>query len=153
MPTWAPSTKPVIFGSPTRACAPTPRWRPQDDKTDQIWISAIDPTLADPGYSGFGPLSRPSRTATSPGFLDPWPRRHAVRCLDICGDSLDNDCDGTADEADCSLCQAQEFCRRRHRQHLRLRHRQLHLEIADDGVDNDGDGNIATPTPYCNEPK
>jgi hypothetical protein len=54
-------------------------------------------------------------------------------CQDECGDGLDNDCDGTADEAECVRCEQAEIC--------------------GDGIDNDGDGAIDVDDAACAVPR
>jgi hypothetical protein len=44
------------------------------------------------------------------------------QAIDRCGDNLDNDCNGTADDSQCVTCQDTEIC--------------------GDGVDNDCDGQV-----------
>jgi hypothetical protein len=32
------------------------------------------------------------------------------KCVEVCGDGIDNNCNGVADEASCQMCQAEEIC-------------------------------------------
>jgi hypothetical protein len=53
MPTWAPSSKPGVFWLAFSSLREYAKLRPRDAKNDQVWIAAIDPSLADPGYAAF----------------------------------------------------------------------------------------------------
>jgi len=125
MPRWAPSTEPGTFWVAFSSLRAYSTLRPQDDKEDQIWIAAIDPEQSgDPSYAGFWAPFQNIEDGNHRAF---WTVSEEdvdtlCKCVDICGDEIDNDCDGSADEDTCSVCQATEVC--------------------DDGIDNDGDGNV-----------
>jgi hypothetical protein len=69
--------------------------------------------------------------------------------VDVCGDGIDNDCDGEADEAGCSVCQATEICGDGIDNNCNCVIDECTGEICDDGIDNDGDGNIDSADPAC----
>jgi WD40-like Beta Propeller Repeat len=149
MPTWAPSTRPGTFWlafSSLRAYATV---RPQDEKIDQIWIAAIDPTLPDPGYAGFWAPFQNVEDGNHRAFWTHTDEDTQCRCQDECGDGLDNDCDGTADEADCATCEAAEICGDGIDNNCDCVIDDCNVEICDDGVDNDGDGLADSEDPAC----
>ncbi|MES1185886.1 MAG: hypothetical protein ABUL60_18885 [Myxococcales bacterium] len=153
MPTWAPSTKPGIFWIAFSSLREYATVRPRDDKQDQIWIAAIDPTQADPSYAGFWAPFQNIADGNHRAFWTHTSEDTQCRCVDICGDSLDNDCNGTADEAGCSQCQAEEICGDGIDNDCDCVVDDCNLEICDDGIDNDGDGNIDQNDAYCQKPK
>ena len=111
MPTWAPSTKPGTFWIAFSSLRAYATLRPQDDKEDQIWIAAIDPTAPDPGYSAFWAPFQSIAEGNHRAFWTHTDTDKQCLCVDICGDGLDNDCDGTADESDCTAgCAPAEIC-------------------------------------------
>jgi hypothetical protein len=83
--------------------------RPATDKLDQIWIAAIDPTKPDPGYAGFWAPFQIMPEGNHRAF---WTHVEGEKqcCTEVCGDGIDNDCDGVADEADCQVCGPVEIC-------------------------------------------
>ena len=150
MPTWAPSTRPGIFWlafSSLRAYATV---RPQDPKEDQIWIAAIDPTLSDPGYAAFWAPFQSLEYGNHRAFWTHTSEDTQCRCVDICGDSLDNDCDGVADEPDCNQCGAKEICGDGIDNDCNCVIDECNDEICTDGIDNDGDGFTDIDDPSCN---
>jgi hypothetical protein len=153
MPTWAPSTKPGIFWIAFSSLREYATVRPQDDKADQIWISAIDPTQDDPSYAGFWAPFQAIADGNHRAFWTHTSADTQCRCVDICGDSLDNDCNGTADEGACSQCQAEEICDDGVDNDCDCVIDDCSQEICDDGIDNDGDGNIDGDDPYCRQVK
>jgi WD40-like Beta Propeller Repeat len=149
MPTWAPSTRPGTFWlafSSLRAYATV---RPQDEKEDQIWIAAIDPNLPDPGYAGFWAPFQSIEDGNHRAFWTHTDEDVQCRCQDECGDNLDNDCDGTADEADCTTCEATEICGDGIDNNCDCVVDDCNFEICDDGIDNDGDGLADSEDPSC----
>jgi hypothetical protein len=110
MPTWAPSTKPGTFWVAFSSLRAYGTVRAQDPKEDQIWIAAVDPTLPDPGYAGFWAPFQNVDDGNHRAFWTHSTEDTQCHCVDVCGDALDNDCDGSADEADCSVCEAAETC-------------------------------------------
>lgn len=110
MPTWAPASRAGVFWlafSSLRAYASV---RPQHKDEDQIWIAAIDPNLDDPGYAAFWAPFQSTEEGNHRAF---WTRNDGdtdCGCVEICGDGIDNDCDGVADGPDCVQCAATEIC-------------------------------------------
>ena len=84
--------------------------RAATDKLDQIWIAAIDPSLPDPGYAAFWAPFQTMPEGNHRAFWTHVEGEKQCRCVEACGDGIDNDCDGVADEADCQTCQAEEIC-------------------------------------------
>lgn len=110
MPTWAPSTKPGVFWLAFSSLRAYATLRPADDKLDQIWIAAIDPAKPDPGYAGFWAPFQSMPEGNHRAF---WTHTEGEKqcCTEVCGDGIDNDCDGVADEADCQqTCGPVEIC-------------------------------------------
>lgn len=110
MPTWAPSTKPGIFWLAFSSLRAYSSLRPANDKLDQIWIAAIDPTQPDPGYSAFWAPFQSMPEGNHRAFWTHVEGEKQCKCVEICGDGIDNNCNGVADESDCQTCQAQEIC-------------------------------------------
>jgi hypothetical protein len=153
MPTWAPSTKPGTFWLAFSSLRAYSTVRPADDKEDQIWIAAVDPTAADPGYAAFWAPFQSIDEGNHRAFWTHASDDTQCRCVDICGDSLDNDCNGTADEDECSVCEAEEICGDGIDNDCDCVVDECVNEICDDGIDNDGDDNIDREDPECQEPK
>jgi hypothetical protein len=153
MPTWAPSTKAGTFWLAFSSLRAYSVVRPADDKEDQIWIAAVDPGAEDPGYAGFWAPFQSTEEGNHRAFWTHASDDTQCRCVDICDDSLDNDCDGTADEADCAVCQAEEICGDGIDNDCDCVIDDCTSEICDDGIDNDGDDNIDRDDPECQEPK
>jgi WD40-like Beta Propeller Repeat len=153
MPTWAPSTKQGTFWLAFSSIRAYSIVRPTDKDKDQIWIAAVDPSAEDPGYAGFWAPFQSTEEGNHRAFWTHASEDTQCRCLDVCGDSLDNDCDGTADEQDCSVCQAEEICGDGVDNDCDCVIDDCNLEICDDGVDNDGDGNVDKDDLECQEPK
>jgi Tol biopolymer transport system component len=110
MPTWAPSTKPGVFWLAFSSVRAYAGLRPATDKLDQIWIAAVDPTKADPGYAAFWAPFQSMPEGNHRAFWTHVEGEKQCRCAEICGDGIDNNCNGVADEADCQTCQAEEIC-------------------------------------------
>jgi hypothetical protein len=150
MPTWAPSTRPGVFWlafSSLRAYATV---RPQDDKEDQIWIGAIDPSLSpDPSYAAFWAPFQSIEDGNHRAFWTHTEEDRQCRCTDECGDGLDNDCDGTADESDCTTCSPTEICGDGIDNDCDCVVDECNDEICGDGIDNDGDGLTDDQDPRC----
>lgn len=150
MPTWAPSTKPGTFWiafSSLRAYASV---RPQDGNEDQIWIAAIDPTQQDPGYSGFWAPFQSVDAGNHRAFWTHTGEDSQCLCQEICGDSLDNDCDGSADETDCIVkCGDVEICGDKIDNNCDCIIDDCTTEDCGDQVDNDGDDLVDAADPDC----
>ena len=153
MPTWAPSTKPGTFWLAFSSLRAYSVVRPQDDKEDQIWIAAVDPTAKDPGYAGFWAPFQSVEEGNHRAFWTHAAEDTQCRCVEICGDSLDNDCDGTADEDDCNVCGSEEICGDGIDNDCDCVVDDCNDEICDDGIDNDGDGNVDKDDRDCQEVK
>jgi hypothetical protein len=109
MPTWAPSTKPGVFWLAFSSVREYAKLRPADQKLDQIWIAAIDPAnTPDPSYSAFWAPFQSMPEGNHRAFWTHVEGEKQCRCSEICGDGIDNDCDGVADESDCQVCQPTE---------------------------------------------
>jgi hypothetical protein len=127
--------------------------RPRDDKEDQIWIAAIDPSADDPSFSAFWAPFQSIDEGNHRAFWTHGSEDTQCRCVDVCGDDLDNDCDGTADEQDCSVCSDTEICGDGIDNDCDCVIDECTEEICDDGIDNDGDGRIDSDDPLCGDPK
>jgi hypothetical protein len=110
MPTWAPSTKAGVFWLAFSSVRAYGTLRAATDKLDQIWIAAVDPTKTDPGYSAFWAPFQSMPEGNHRAFWTHVEGEKQCRCDEICGDGIDNNCNGVADEADCQTCQAEEIC-------------------------------------------
>jgi WD40-like Beta Propeller Repeat len=150
MPTWAPSTQQGTFWLAFSSVRAYSVVRPADDKEDQIWVAAIDPTAdGDPSFAAFWAPFQSIDEGNHRAFWTHASDDKQCRCVDVCGDSLDNDCDGTADEAGCSECGAEEICGDGIDNDCDCVVDDCNVEICGDGVDNDGDGNIDSADPQC----
>lgn len=110
MPTWAPSTKPGVFWLAFSSVRAYATLRAANKTSDQIWIAALDPNQADPGYSAFWAPFQSMPEGNHRAFWTHVEGEMQCRCDEICGDGIDNNCNGVADEADCQTCQAEEIC-------------------------------------------
>src|SRR5690606_10890643 len=74
-------------------------------------------------------------------------------CVELCGDKIDNDCDGSADEADCvATCMDREICGNGVDDDCNCVVDDCAVEICDDGIDNDGDELADELDPICAAP-
>lgn len=153
MPTWAPSTRAGTFWLAFSSLRAYSVVRPADDKEDQIWIAAVEPSAAEPGYAGFWAPFQSTEEGNHRAFWTHASDDSQCRCVDICDDSLDNDCNGTADEAECSVCQSEEICDDGIDNDCDCVIDDCTSEICDDGIDNDGDDNVDRDDLDCQEPK
>jgi hypothetical protein len=150
MPTWAPSTSIGVFWLAFSSLRPYATLRARDKKKDQIWIAAIDTKLPDPGFAAFW---APFQSVDQGNHRAFW--THAIedrlcRCADVCNDQIDNDCDGTADEADCIVgCADREICGDGIDNDCDCIVDDCAIEVCDDGMDNDGDGHADADDPTC----
>jgi hypothetical protein len=149
MPTWAPSTRPGIFWLAFSSLREYSVVRPQDEKEDQIWIAAIDPTLDDPGYSAFWAPFQNIDHGNHRAFWTHADEDTQCGCYDVCDDGLDNDCNGTADESACVECAASEICGDGIDNDCNCVTDDCSDEICGDGIDNDGDGLTDDQDPTC----
>jgi len=149
MPTWAPSTNPGIFWLAFSSLRAYGTLRPQDAKTDQIWIAAIDPSQNDPSYAGFWAPFQSLEEGNHRAFWTHSSDDTQCKCVEICGDNLDNDCDGVADEAACSSCQPIEICGDGIDNNCDCVIDNCNVEVCDNGIDDDGDGLIDSEDPAC----
>ncbi len=150
MPTWAPSTKQGTFWlafSSLRAYATV---RPQDEKEDQIWIAAIETDKDDPSYSAFWAPFQSIEDGNHRAFWTHTDADKQCLCQDVCGDGIDNDCNGTADGAGCvDECLDKEICDDGVDNNCNCLIDECVAEDCDDGVDNDGDGLADDEDPAC----
>lgn len=149
MPTWAPSTKPGVFWIAFSSLRANASLRPQDEKEDQIWIAAIDPTLPDPGYAAFWAPFQNIDDGNHRAFWTHTEEDTQCACQEQCGDAIDNDCDGTADESDCVICQPTEICDNGLDDDCDCVVDDCITENCTDGIDNDGDGLVDSADPLC----
>ncbi len=150
MPTWAPSTQQGTFWLAFSSVRAYSVVRPANDKEDQIWIAAVDASASgDPSFSAFWAPFQSIDEGNHRAFWTHASDDTQCRCVEECGDSLDNDCDGTADEADCRVCVAEEICGDGIDNDCDCVVDDCNSEICGDGVDNDGDGNIDRADPEC----
>ena len=75
------------------------------------------------------------------------------KCVDICGDALDNDCNGEADDAECVECGPVEICGDGIDNDCDCVVDDCNKEDCNDGIDNDGDGRADEEDPDCQIPK
>jgi Tol biopolymer transport system component len=153
MPTWAPSTKPGTFWLAFSSMRAYSIVRPANDKDDQIWIAAIAPAAKDPSYAGFWAPFQSIAEGNHRAFWTHASEDTQCRCVDICGDALDNDCNGTADERGCSECAPEEICGDGIDNDCDCVVDDCNDEICDDDIDNDGDGNVDRDDVDCQVPK
>ncbi|HEY3496859.1 MAG TPA: MopE-related protein [Polyangiaceae bacterium] len=152
MPTWAPSTKPGTFWIAFSSLRAYSIVREQDPKEDQIWIAAIDPALEDPAYAAFWAPFQNIDDGNHRAFWTHSDEDRQCGCQDACGDGLDNDCDGAADEDDCAVCEAAEVCGDGIDNDCDCVVDECSGEICGDGIDNDGDGQADSADSAC-EPR
>ena len=152
MPRWAPSTLPGTFWLAFSSLRAYASLRPQDDKEDQIWIAAVDPAAnGDTSYAAFWAPFQSIEDGNHRAFwtVSDEDRQQQCLCVDICGDGIDNDCDGPADEAGCIECGPVEICDDGIDNNCNCVVDECVQEICDDGIDNDGDGLIDGADSSC----
>jgi len=150
MPTWAPSTKPGTFWLAFSSLRPYASLRPLDAKEDQIWIAAVDPGSSDPSYAAFWAPFQSIEAGNHRAFWTHTGEDQQCSCVERCGDNLDNDCNGTADEASCTTCLDHEICGDGIDNNCDcVIDNCPSEEICDDGIDNDGDGFADTDDAAC----
>lgn len=153
MPTWAPATKPGIFWLAFSSLRAYVSLRPADAKLDQIYIAAIDTTKDDPGYAAFWAPFQSLEEGNHRAFWAHADDDKQCSCVEVCGDSVDNNCNGVADEASCSVCGASEICGDEIDNDCDCLVDECPIgEICDDDIDNDGDGLIDAEDPACQAP-
>jgi hypothetical protein len=153
MPTWAPSTRQGTFWLAFSSVRAYSVVRPRDEKQDQIWIAAVEPSAVDPSFSAFWAPFQSIGEGNHRAFWTHASEDTQCRCVDACGDDLDNDCDGTADEQDCSVCSDEEICGDGVDNDCDCVIDECTNEICDDGIDNDGDSRIDSDDASCDKPK
>lgn len=150
MPTWAPSTKPGVFWLAFSSVRAYASLRAADAKLDQIWIAAIDPNKTDPGYSAFWAPFQAMPEGNHRAFWTHVEGEKQCKCVEICGDGIDNDCDGVADEADCQTCGPVDIPGNGKDDNCDcIVDNAPTAEICNDGIDNDGDGLVDGADPAC----
>lgn len=152
MPTWALSAdnnQLWLSFSSLRAYA---KVRPKDKKLDQLWLAAVDPALEDPALPAFWAPFQNLAHGNHRAFWSPQDTGSRCGCLEICGDGADNDCDGSTDEADCSVCAEREVCDDGIDNDCDCVIDDCSVEICDDGVDNDGDDFVDAADLSCGKP-
>ena len=152
MPRWAPSTLPGTFWLAFSSLRAYATLRPQDDKEDQIWIAAVDPAAnGDTSYAAFWAPFQSIEDGNHRAFwtVSDEDRQQQCLCVDICGDGIDNNCDGPADEAGCSECGLVEICDDGIDNNCNCVVDECVQEICGDGEDNDGDGLVDGADPSC----
>lgn len=149
MPTWAPSTSPGIFWLAFSSLRAYGTLRAQDPKSDQIWIAAIDPSQSDASYSGFWAPFQSLDEGNHRAFWTHSSDDTQCKCVEICGDDLDNNCNGVADEAPCSVCGPVEICGDGIDNNCDCVVDDCNVEICGNGIDDDGDGLIDADDPVC----
>lgn len=150
MPRWAPSTKPGVFWVAFSSVRAYATLRPQDTKMDQIWIAAIDTTKPDPSYSAFWAPFQALPEGNHRPFWAVVQGDQQCGCVEVCGDGIDNDCDGVADEADCQVCGPVDIPGNGKDDNCDcVIDNPPTAEICNDGIDNDGDGLIDAEDPAC----
>ncbi len=149
MPTWAPSSGSGTFWLAFSSLRAYGTVRPQDGQEDQIWIAAIDPSRPDPSYSAFWAPFQSTQEGNHRAFWTRASEDTQCQCVERCGDSLDNDCDGTADEAGCVTCQSNEVCGDGIDNDCDCLIDDCNVENCSDGIDNDGDGLVDANDPTC----
>jgi WD40 repeat protein len=149
MPTWAPSTNPGIFWLAFSSLRAYGTVRAQDGKTDQIWIAAVDPKQKEPSYAGFWAPFQSIEEGNHRAFWSHSSEDTQCKCVDLCGDDLDNDCDGVADEKDCSVCGQTEICGDGIDNNCDCLVDNCNVENCGNGSDDDGDGLIDSDDPTC----
>ena len=154
MPRWAPSTLPGTFWLAFSSLRAYATLRPQNDKEDQIWIAAIDPAAS--GDVSFPAFWAPFQSIEDGNHRAFWTvsdedRQQQCLCVDVCGDSIDNDCDGTADGVGCSDCGPVEICDDGKDNNCNCVVDECVQEICDDlmRIDEDGDGLANEEDPFC----
>ncbi len=152
MPRWAPSTLPGTFWLAFSSLRAYATLRPQDGKEDQIWIAAVDPAASgDVSYAAFWAPFQSIEDGNHRAFwtVSEEDRQQQCLCVDICGDGIDNNCNGTADETTCSECGPVEICDDGIDNNCNCVVDECVQEICDDGIDNDGDGLVDGADPSC----
>lgn len=150
MPTWAPSTKPGVFWLAFSSVRAYATLRPVNAKLDQIWIAAIDPTKPDPGYSGFWAPFQAMPEGNHRAFWTHVEGEKQCKCVEICGDGIDNNCNGVADEAECQVCGLVDIPGNGKDDNCDcVIDNPPTPEVCNDGIDNDGDGLTDAEDPTC----
>ncbi len=143
MPRWAPSTRPGIFWVAFSSVRAYATLRAADDKLDQIWIAAVDTTKPDPGYAAFWAPFQSMPEGNHRPFWAVVQGDKNCGCVEICGDGIDNNCNGTADEQGCQVCGPVDIADNQIDDNCDcIVDNAPTPEICNDSIDNDGDGFI-----------
>lgn len=150
MPTWAPATEAGTFWLAFSSVRPYADLRPLDKKQDQVWIAAIDPSREDPSFPAFWAPFQSIEQGNHRAFWTHTAEDRNCRCVEVCGDGIDNDCNGSADEAGCVAgCAEREVCGDGVDNDCDCVVDDCATEICTDGIDNDGDGRADADDPAC----
>jgi hypothetical protein len=154
MPVWAPRVDAGVYFLAFSSLRAYGTVRARDKKVDQLWIAAVDPGLADPGYAAFW---APFQSLDQGNHRAIWTEAGGARqcyCTEICGDGVDNDCDDGVDEAECTAaCEEREVCGDGVDNDCNcVVDECTSSEVCDDLVDNDGDGLVDLDDSAC-EPR
>ena len=150
MPSWAPATRPGVFWLAFSSLRAYASLRAADPKQDQIWVAAVDLAAEDPGFSAFWAPFQSLDHGNHRAFWTHSGEDRQCGCVEVCGDDVDNDCDGVADEADCqSSCAQHEICGDGIDNDCDCVVDGCSQEICDDGIDNDGDDLADALDPSC----
>lgn len=153
MPTWAPSTRGGTFWLAFSSLRAYSVVRPLADKEDQIWVAAVDPNAKEPGFSAFWAPFQSIEEGNHRAFWTHASDDTQCSCVEVCGDALDNDCNGTADEDGCHVCEAEEICGDGIDNDCDCIVDDCNIEICNDGIDNDGDDRTDRDDPECQSPR
>jgi len=152
LPTWVSSSDGAELWLTFSSVRPYANLRARDPKLDQLWIAAIDPAAEDPASAAlWAPFQRLSHGNHRALWGAPT-ESVSCGCHELCADNLDNDCDGTTDEPDCTTsCAAEEICNDGIDNDCDCVIDDCPGEDCGDGVDNDDDGAIDQADAACGE--
>jgi hypothetical protein len=141
MPSWVQSLSDRMYWLSFSSLRAYSDLRPAHPKQDQLWMAAIDPSLDDVGLPAFWAPFQSIAQGNHRAFWVPANAGATCGCLERCGNALDDDCDGTVDEADCvATCAPREVCGNELDDDCDCVPDDCSEELCGDGLDNDGDG-------------